>query len=67
MKIKLIQERVYGNDLAYPACETSKLLARLSGKKTFTFSTLGLLRSLGYEIEWVLPDNKFSRLGLKDE
>lgn len=62
MKIKLEQQNVYGNELAYPACETSKLLARLSGKKTFTLSTLGLIRALGYEIEWVQPQTKMSKM-----
>lgn len=62
MKIKLELQSVYGNELAYPACEVSKLLARLSGHKTLTFEALGLIRSLGYEIEWVQPASKFSKL-----
>lgn len=54
--------RRYGNELAYPACETSRLLAKLSGHKTLTLEALGLIRSLGYEIEWAQPASKFSKL-----
>ncbi len=66
MKIKLELQSVYGNELAYPACETSKLLARLSGHKTLTVAAVGLIRSLGYEIEWAQPASKFSKLTNKD-
>ena len=41
---------VYGNDLTYPACDESRLLARLTGSKTFTRAHLATIRELGYEI-----------------
>lgn len=41
---------VYGNDLVYPACEKSRLLAELAGRKTLTPSDLRTIRELGYDV-----------------
>ena len=51
--IKLQIKSVYGNELVYPACDTSKMLTRLTGKKTFDNSNLDTIKELGYIIEWV--------------
>ena len=39
---------VYGQDMVYPACDKSSLLAKLSGKITLTNETLALAKQLGY-------------------
>lgn len=39
---------VYGNELVYPACETSHLFAKLLGTKTFTAHHVAGLKALGY-------------------
>ena len=39
---------VYGQDMVYPACDKSSLLAKLSGKTTLTNETLALAKQLGY-------------------
>lgn len=49
--IKISKKSVYGNDLIYPACETSKLLISLmGGKKTFSNDDLVTIKKLGYTI-----------------
>jgi len=49
-------KNVYGNRLVYPACEASKIFARISGKTTLTDSTLYEIRLLGYRIEVDRPE-----------
>jgi hypothetical protein len=50
MHIILQVRNVYGNDLVYPMCDTSALLARLAGAKTFNRGQLATIKALGYEI-----------------
>ena len=52
MEIKLKAKSVYGKVLVYPACETSHLLIRLSGQKTFDDHDLFLIERLGYSVSW---------------
>ncbi len=40
---------VYGNELVYPKCERSQVLAKLCGTKTFTDKHIRLILKLGYE------------------
>jgi len=49
---KLILERrnVYGRELIYPACETSRNLVKLTGRVTFGEDDLEVLRLLGFEL-----------------
>lgn len=49
----LIEKRdVYGTVRFYPACEKSRLLARLTEKKTFRERDLYILKDLGYTIKF---------------
>ena len=41
---------IYGNDMIYPACEQSRLLAELANHKTLTPSDLRIIRKMGYEV-----------------
>ena len=50
MIINLMTKTVYGNDLIYPNCEKSKLLASLTGKKTLDKNDIYIIKSLGYEV-----------------
>ena len=50
LQITLKTKSVYGNDLIYPICETSKKLANLINKKTFANYDLKIIESLGYQI-----------------
>lgn len=54
-KIKVSVKNVYGNELIYPECEQSKLLAQLTGRKTLTQDAISLIKQLGYEIEVIAP------------
>lgn len=47
----------YGRILAYPACDTSRVLAELIEQKTFTRREIKLLKQLGYTIETVQGAN----------
>jgi hypothetical protein len=51
MKITIRIEKNYGIETAYPACDNSRLLARLAGTKTLTRHALDTIRALGYAIE----------------
>ena len=49
--INILIKTVYGNQHAYPNCDTSKLFAQLTGKKTFGTTDLSAIKKLGYAIE----------------
>jgi len=51
MKITIRIEKNYGIETAYPACDNSRLLAKLAGTKTLTWHALETIRALGYEIQ----------------
>ena len=51
MKITIRIEKNYGIQTAYPACDNSRLLAKLAGTKTLTWHGLETIRALGYEIQ----------------
>lgn len=57
MKIQFELKSAYGRILAYPACDTSRLLAELIEQKTFTRREIKLLKALGYLIETVSGSN----------
>lgn len=50
MHITVEIKSVYGNDIVYPACTKSLLLAQLTGNKTLTQSALNTIEKLGYTI-----------------
>ena len=39
----------YGNEVIYPVCNTSKSLAKLSGKLTLTRDAIDILKHLGFK------------------
>jgi hypothetical protein len=51
MIITIKIEKNYGIETAYPACDNSRLLAKLAGTKTLTWHALETIRALGYEIQ----------------
>ena len=51
MQIKIRIEKNYGIETAYPACNRSRLLAKLAGTKTLTRHALQTIAVLGYEIQ----------------
>ena len=51
MKITIKIEKNYGIETAYPACNNSRLLAKLAGTKTLTTHALDTIAALGYQIE----------------
>lgn len=48
-------DRVYGNLVYYPACDTSRTFATISGKKTLTPDTLKGMSALGYWFQFQNP------------
>lgn len=44
--IQLQRRNVYGNQLVYPNCERSRMLAQMIGAKTFSGSQVELIRDL---------------------
>jgi hypothetical protein len=42
---------VYGVETVYPACDTSRLLCRLTGRKTFTHADIRTLQEIGYTFD----------------
>jgi len=55
MSIKVIIKNVYGNELIYPACETSHRFARLTGTKTLSRYAISVIKTLGYSVEVQAP------------
>jgi hypothetical protein len=53
--IQVTVKDVYGARNIYPACEASKLLAKLAGTKTITVAALNIIKQLGYEVEVMQP------------
>ena len=51
MLITVEIKTVYGSETIYPACDKSRLFARLSGHKTLTSRALEMIKALGYQIE----------------
>jgi len=51
MDIYVEIKNVYGKDLVYPACKTSKLLCELTGTKTISRENIKVIMDLGYNIE----------------
>lgn len=51
--IHVEKKNVYGNELIYPACKTSKEFCRLQGRKTLIDTDIKILILLGYKIEHV--------------
>lgn len=49
-ELHLDKRNVYGRELIYPACETSKALVELTGRKTFDEGDLNALRFIGFEL-----------------
>ena len=45
------KKSVYGNELIYPVCLTSQLVARLIKQKTFNRESIRILKKLGYTFE----------------
>ncbi len=50
-KLQVIIKSVYGNDLIYPACDTSKLITELTGTKTLVPHQIKILKKNGFNIE----------------
>jgi hypothetical protein len=50
---------VYGNEVVYPACDTSRKFAELLGTKTITPHALKIIRELGYNVEAVFPEETY--------
>lgn len=51
MIITIKIEKNYGIETAYPACDQSRLLAKLAGTKTLTRHALDTIAALGYQIQ----------------
>ena len=47
-ELEVSVKNVYGKDIVYPECDTSKLLAQLSGHRTLTGDAISILKNLGY-------------------
>jgi len=50
MEIIVCIRNVYGNELIYPVCETAKLFADLTGRKTLSPADIGVIEKLGFTV-----------------
>lgn len=55
--IKIFQTNNYGTEAIYPACDVSRKLLELTGRKTFSRQDLKTIRDLGYNAVRVLDRN----------
>ena len=50
---------VYGNDLIYPACDTSRKFAELLNTKTLTPRAMRIVKELGYNVRVAIAIDKY--------
>ena len=51
MKIEIIIKNVYGNELIYPNCDTSKAFCKIAKTKTLSIANLEIISKMGYQVE----------------
>ena len=49
--LQVVVKNVYGNDLIYPACNTTKMITELTGAKTLVPHQIKILKKNGYNLE----------------
>lgn len=54
MTINIQIRDVYGKPTVYPACERSRIFARMLGQKTLTQADITNIKALGFEIVQVM-------------
>lgn len=57
MNIQVIIKNVYGNQLIYPKCDTSKAFSNIAKTKTLSIENLKTISSMGYQVEVVNENN----------
>mgnify|MGYP003119698193 CR=1 FL=1 len=56
--LEVFIKNIYGNNLIYPNCSVSKMMAKISGNKTLNDFTIKTLKDNGYEFKVVPELNK---------
>ena len=62
MEITINVRNVYGQEVAYPACVSSKRFARIAKTRTLTEDTLYQIKQLGYRVRIQRTMGKFEYL-----
>jgi len=57
MKIQVIIKNVYGNQLIYPKCDTSKAFSDIAKTKTLSIENLKTISQMGYQVKVVNETN----------
>ena len=57
MNIQVIIKNVYGNQLIYPKCDTSKAFSNIAKTKTLSIENLKTISQMGYQVEVVNETN----------
>ena len=57
MKIQVIIKNVYGNQLIYPKCDTSKAFSDIAKTKTLSIENLKTISQMGYKVNVVNETN----------
>ena len=53
--ITILAKEVYGRQMFYPACETSRLFAAIADRATLSETNIRRIRQLGYEVTVTHP------------
>ncbi len=56
MTIQVTVKNVYGNQTIYPACDKSRIFAKMVGQKTLTRVDLENIKALGYAVQVTMPN-----------
>jgi hypothetical protein len=56
MELIVEVKNIYGREMVYPVCETSKLFAYLSGNRTLTPESIAIIKELGYTFTTTTKD-----------
>lgn len=54
-QIVILAKEVYGRQMLYPACDTSRLFAAISDRATLSEVNVRRIRQLGYEVTVIHP------------
>ena len=54
-QIVILAKEVYGRQMLYPACDTSRLFAAIADRATLSETNIRRIRQLGYEVTVTHP------------
>ncbi len=51
MNLSLTHKSVFGRDMYYPACDTSRVICQVGGFKTLTILQIEIMKKSGWQVD----------------